>query len=862
MAKTPIRRVSRTLPPSVVTPVRMSTDEVHTEDEREDVGHDVEDTEDGGALVTFDDGEQDEEPGESGWYDNLAETASELDLQGIAISLLELIDRDKEARSKRDKQYEEGIRRTGLGDDAPGGASFAGASKVVHPMLAEACVDFAARAMKELWPTGGPVRDRIEGKVTAEKAARAQRKTRLMNWQLTVQCKDFRAELEQLMTQVPLGGAQYLKVSWDTKRNRPIPLFIAIDDLYLPFAATNFYSAQRKTHVQYLTKLDYEQRVRSGMYRDVDIVAAGMVPDQSASGAASDRIEGRDASAYNEDGLRTVYECMVTFDVGGVDTLDEPAPYIISLDKSTQTVLAVYRNWAEGDDSLEELDHIVEWPFVPWRGAYPIGLPHLIGGLSAAATGALRALMDSAHIANMPTMVRLKGSKGGGQNTTIQPTQVAEIDGSFNVDDIRKMAMPLPFNQPSPVLFSLLGFLVDASKGVVRTTLDDAMDTNPNTPVGTTLARFEQGMVVYSAIHGRLHDAMDRMLRILHRNNATYLEDENIVEEAGEDMARREDFEGPMDVVPVSDPNIFSEAQRFGQVQAIAQRADQKPEMYDQRAIELRLLETLKIPDPEKLLSPAMTPSEQNAANENAAASLGRPITAFPAQDHLAHLRTHVAYMMSPTFGLNPLVAPVLIPIMLGHLKEHVALWYVSAIFDLASEALGTDAGEVLKDIAGNEEARKALDGMIAEASIVVLQQGEDVFASLPPVIQEAQQIMQQLSQTQTPPQDPRIAIEQQKVQQHGAYQQGQLQLAAQRLQQEGERSTQALALKAQQVRMAMMTEAQRQEAEAQRQAADLQARMAMNREDNETAMRLSMAEILSGEKTQYSTGTGINPNP
>jgi hypothetical protein len=235
-----------------------------------------------------------------------------------------------------------------------------------------------------------------------------------MNWQLTVQSQEFRSELEQLLTQVPLGGAQYLKLSWDEARNRPGFLGVMIDDMYLPFAATNFYTAQRKTHVQYLTQLDYEERVKSGMYREVDLTPPGLEPERSAADIANDKIEGRSDTSYNEDGLRTVFECHVIADIEGNDVGN--APYIITIDKPSGKVLAIYRNWDLEDESREALDWFVEFPFIPWRGAYPIGLPHMIGGLSAAATGALRALMDSAHIQNVPTMLKLKGAKISGQS--------------------------------------------------------------------------------------------------------------------------------------------------------------------------------------------------------------------------------------------------------------------------------------------------------------------------------------------------------------------------------------------------------------------------------------------------------------
>jgi len=821
---------------------------------------DVIDTEDGGAIVRLDD-EDDAERSED-FYVNLATTMPESELAELAQTYLDLISKDKEARKKRDEQYEEGLRRTGLGDDAPGGAQFQGATKVVHPMLTEACVDFASRAIKELFPPQGPVKDFIPGEATGEKIKKAKRKTAFMNWQLTVQATEFRAELEQLLTQVPLGGAQYMKVTWNEARNRPEFLFVAIDDMYLPFAATNFYSAQRKTHVQYLTTLDYQRRVRSGMYRDVDLGPVSMEPEFSVAEKANNKIEGRTETSYNEDGLRTVYEVYTVAAIEG----DEALPYIISIDKPSGKVLSVYRNWDELDAAQEELQWFVEFPFVPWRGAYPIGLPHMVGGLAAASTGALRALLDAAHISNSQTMLKLKGGSKGGQSLEIQPTQVMEIEGGLAADDIRKLVMPLPYNPPSAVLYQLLGFLVDAGKGVIRTTVEDIADGNPNAPVGTTLAKIEQGMVVFSAIHARLHNAMQRMLGILHRLNAMYLNDEEVEAEIGEELATREDFDGPLDVVPVSDPNIFSEAQRFAQVQAVAQRAAALPQLYNLRKVEERILDTLKIPNAKDLLNPAMEPKEQNAVNENVAATMGRPIVAFPEQDHIAHLKTHLAYMMSPALGMNPLIAPAFLPVILNHIKEHVALWYASSVFDIGTDASGVDIGDMLKELKDPEDKR-AFDAMLAEASQSVAQSAGEVFASLPPVIQQAQQVMQSLAPQ--PPMDPaaqvaaqQLQLQAQQIQQRAQSEAQRLQLQAQETQQRAQIDQAKLQLDAQQEQARLAAEREREQAETQRKLNEMAVRQAMNTQDNLTAMELAKLEIDTGERFGVSTGTGINPQP
>jgi hypothetical protein len=820
----------------------------------------VRDTEDGGAMVTMDESPT---PAESEFYANLAETMSVSELSNLGSELCDILEKDKEARKKRDEQYEEGLRRTGLGDDAPGGASFTGASKVVHPMLTQACVDFSARAMKELFPPDGPAKEKIIGEPTLDKQEKAGRICKYMNYQMTKQMSEFRSELEQLSTQLPLGGGQYLKLNWDTNKKRPMSQFVAIDDVYLPFAATNFYSAERKTHVQYITRIEYQKRVESGMYMDVDLMVSPLPPDESKSEKANNKIEGRQSDSYNVDGLRTVFEVYI------IHEFDEGlAPYIISIDKATQNVLAIYRNWEEEDETKQEMTWMVEFPFVPWRGAYPIGLTHMIGGLSAGATGALRALLDSAHINNFPGLLKLKSGTGG-QTDRVDPTEVKEIEGSFGQDDIRKMLMPMPYNPPSQVLFELLGFLVDAGQNVVRTTFEDLADSNANTPVGTTLARLEQGMTVFSAIHARLHDAMGRVLQVLFRLNKTYLEEDEVFDETGELMVRRKDFEGPMNVVPVSDPNIFSEAQRFAQVQAVMQRSKEMPQLYDLRKVEEMFLQRLKIPQGKDLLLPAPKPLELNAVNENIAACMRRPIVAFPEQDHLAHLQVHLDFITNPMFGGNKVVGPACIPMLLDHIKEHMILWYGSQIFHEASDAARVDIGEIQKD--ATEEEKRSLDKLLATTSQIVTKQSQEAFAQIPQILEQTIQLLQQM---QPPPrQDPSIQIAQQQLQNQAAKDQATAQTAQAKLQQDaqlkqadiqarGQEKQMEIQARIEQLQGELQREQIRQQAEDERVRAQIQARLEMNESDNQTAKQLAALEVASGERIAVSTGTGINPNP
>jgi hypothetical protein len=820
----------------------------------------VRDTADGGAMVTLDN-EKDFET-QTEHFSNIDDDIDQKGLDSIVADLLDKIERDKDARKKRDEQYEEGIRRTGLGDDAPGGAQFTGANKVVHPLMTEACVDFSARAMKELFPSNGPVRSKIIGTADKKKLEKSERKAKYMNWQLTEQMPEFRSELEQLTTQLPLGGVQYMKLFWNHDLNRIESVFIPVDDVYLPFAASNFHTAERKTHVQYITKYEYEKRVRSGMYREVDVSIVDEI-DYSKASKANDKIEGREDNSYNEDGLRTIFEVTTAADLEG----DEFLPYVISIDKSTGEALSVYRNWHPTDTKFQEpLVSIVEFPFVPWRGAYPIGLTHMIGGLSGAATGALRALLDSAHISNIPTLLKLKGGPGG-QNLNPQPTEVIEMEGGINVDDVRKIAMPMPFNPPSPVLMQLLGFLVESGKGVVQTTFEKLTDQNPNQPVGTTLALIEQGMVVFSSIHSRLHNSMAQVLKVMHRLNSAYLTEEMVMNDLGEKIVDPSDFDGPLDVIPVSDPNIFSETQRFAQIQAVQMRATQMPQLYDVRKVEEMFLKQMKIPGGNELLVPKPEPRDIDPIQENFAASVGKPIGAMLEQEHIAHLRVHLAFLQSPMFGQNPAIAPMFVPAIVNHIKDHLLMHYMK----MTNKGLAS----------ANENGMLGKDDAMREAQAAVEIQQAIEQAIPPEFLQIMTQAYEQAKQLQPPmPQDPTLAaveVQKQMIQQRAQSEAAKLQAGqqhdAQQLQQdqqklqitvqEQQQKEAAAERKQQQAdQVAILLETLRQDREDQRKREELDTRLQINQQDNTTAKELAAAEITSGENIALSTGTSINPNP
>ena len=707
----------------------------------------VEEQEDGSAVVRLPDTKGPEE--DTDFYENLADSEDLGKLEDIAFKYLDYAEKDKEARKERDKQYEEGLRRTGLGDDAPGGASFNGASKVVHPVMAEACVDFAARAIKELFPPDGPVRTNILGEVDEEKSEVAERKRDFMNWQLTEQIEEFRDEQEQMLTQLPLGGSQFMKLWYDEKKRRPCAEFVPIDNILLPFSAGNFYTAQRVTEVQDITQHEFEARVSRGLYRDVDLIKSSMEPEETASEKANRKIEGKQAQD-NFDGLRRIFHIYTWLELESDSHSEgESAPYILMVDDQSREVLGVYRNWEEGDETLTKLDWIIEFKFIPWRGAYAIGLPHLIGGLAAALTGGIRALLDSAHINNAATMLKLKGAKISGQSQQVEVTQVVEIEGAPGVDDIKKIAMPMPFNPPSPVLFQLIGWLDTAAKGVVTTAEEKIADVNSQAPVGTTQALIEQGSAVFSAIHARLHDSQRRVLLVLQRINRWYLDEQRRGDIVAELPIKKEDFRRRTDVLPVSDPHIFSETQRMAQNQAVMALSKQYPQFIDGRVAVQRTLRQMKIPNIQELMPQYSAPIEMHAADENAAMVMGRMAVAYPKQNHLAHIATHVEFGLSPILGSNPINAPSFMPRAIEHIKQHMMLWYSQRMDNYTIQQAGIKR-EKYADSKLVPEIDKAME---IASSHVQLDAQDDLGKFMQPIAQ-MMQIAQQVSQPKQAPMD------------------------------------------------------------------------------------------------------------
>jgi hypothetical protein len=585
------------------------------------------------------------------------------------------------------------------------------------------------------------------------------------------------------------------------------------------------------TEQQDISEWEFKQRIASGLYRDTDFIRSTTEPTETAAEKASNKIEGKQFQD-DEDGLRRVYHIYTYLELeDDKRTKGQTAPYILMIDDIDHKMLGLYRNWEEGDETFTKLDWIVEFKFIPWRGAYAIGLPHLIGGLSAALTGALRALLDTAHINNSATMLKLKGAKISGQSDIIDVTQVTEIEGAPGVDDIRKIAMPMPFNPPSQVLYQLLGWLTDAAKGVVSTSEEKIADISNQAPVGTTQALIEQGAKVFSAIHSRLHDSQKRVLQILGRINRWYLDDMAKGDVVTDLPITRDDFKKNSDIVPVSDPHIFSETQRMAQSQAVLALMQQYPQSFDVNAVLSRVLKQMKVPAVNELMPNIAKPVEQDAANENAAMALGKPAFAYPRQDHLAHIQAHLNFATDPMLGSNNLIAPKFIPQVLEHIKQHMMLWYTNQM-----QGYVTANPNIKPEKYEDSKFAKEIDKVMAAASNHVKLDTQQVFAGVTPALQQLGQVMAQFAQQpQIDPADQALLqASMAETQRRAARDQADIQLNQAKLQND-----------------------------TQQEDKDRQVKIAMNAENNLTTERLKTAELTVDElrlrKEQNETALKLN---
>jgi hypothetical protein len=837
-----------------------------------------EDTDDGGVIVKIrPDVDDSPTADEDDFYHNLVEDLDETNpgaVDRLGLDLLEYIERDKDSRKDRDEKYAEGIKRTGLGDEAPGGEAFEGASKAVHPMMTKATVYYQSHTIGEIFPSQGPVKDDIVGTVTPQRVEKAKRKCAHMNWQFKRQMPDFRNQLEKLLSQHPLGGSMYMRLVYDSVKKRPVPQFFSIDDVYIPDGAADFYSCERRTVRTVITQAEFDNRVRSGYYVKPSSISppAQRTGDESAAEKAQDKVQGVERDTYNKDGNRTIFIVEALAVIEDVDDIKiagdrpkmedveedsaDPLPYLIELDAHSHEIMRITRNWEEEDEKAENMCWLVDFEFIPWEGAQSVGLIHLAGSLSGAATGSLRALLDAALVNNLQTGVKLKGSGMSGQSLQLNIGQLTEVEGGVGAKDIREVVMGLPFNPPSQMLYQLLSWVTDQGEELIRTTFENLSQNGAaNMPVGTTLALIEQGLKVLSAIHLRLHHAMDRLIGVLHRINRLYITDDDILNDAGELLAYRTDYEGPLDIVPVSDPEVFSDIQRFAQLQIVQQRSDAHPELYDQHKVEQLILQRTKIPNAVSLLRPQPQITEMNQVNENLAMALGRPVAAFPEQDHLAHIQVLLDFYQCPVLGGLPMIASKFTAPAMTHLCEHVVYWYLTQMVEVTSHAAGADVGKIAKIHNKVKDVSVEMDRALAAASKVVMQRAQQAFGQLPQIMQQAMQQLQQMNQpppSQQPPDPTAIAVSKDRSQDVQAKIASSEKIEGMR--QQGDQG------KVQKQSDTTLQQTQVEQAgENERMQEEIASHERINAEDNATALDIASTRVQSGQSPgNIRTGTGL----
>ena len=603
---------------------------------------------------------------------NLAEDMPAKELVNKASELIRYYDNDREARSDWEERYKKGLQTLdpdgGLDESEEERAS-RGLSTIVHPMIAEAATQFNARAIAELYPSGGPVKAVIIGDPNEELEEQARRVREFMNYQITQEMPEYFPDLDQMLFHLPLVGQTFKKIWWDSNLERQCSQFVKAEDFVVAPESKDIQTSPRYTHVIRMPKNDYNRYVESGYYLPSDDKGGDIDP----SGDIVGEVEGVDQYGDEaQDEVMTLLEMHVYENFEDEDA-EVAIPYVVTIDYDNENVVSIRRNWHEDDERKVRREWFVSYKFLPGLGFYGFGLYHLIGGLGKAATGSLRALLDSAAFANMQGGFKLRGRVSGGE-MQVNPGEFVDLDAT--VDDVNKAIMPLPFKEPSGSLFQLLGFIVDAGQRFASTADLNVGDVNPNAPVGSTVALIEQGSKSFSAIHKRLHYSQGQEFKLISSLNAENLPDQftfSLIGGSSEIFAA--DFNDRIDVLPVSDPNIFSTAQRIAQAQSVLQMAQSAPEMHDMYEAYKRMYEAIRIPNIDEILLKPEDAPRLDPIDENVATMYGKPIKAFPEQDHDSHIAVHMQFIQDPSLAGNP-GAKAMQPILVAHIAEHVALLY------------------------------------------------------------------------------------------------------------------------------------------------------------------------------------------
>ena len=610
---------------------------------------------------------------------NLVDFIDEITLEKIASDLLSSIRGDKQSRSEWEKTYTDGLKYLGMKFDETRSQPFEGSSGVVHPILAEAVTQFQAQAYKEMLPAKGPVKTEIIGARTIETENQAERVQEFMNYYIMNKMDEYDPELDQMLFYLPLAGSCFKKVYFDFVLNRAVSKFIAPEDLIVPYEAADMSSAERITHSITMSANEIKKQQVSGFYANVDIGSGGISEDMSDIDEAIDEIQGISPS-YKENRNRTVYEVHTVLDIEGFEDIDQEGmstglklPYIVTIEEDSEQVLSIRRNYVETDPFKNKINYFVQYKFLPGLGFYGLGLSHMIGGLSKASTSILRQLIDAGTLANLPAGFKARGMRIRDEDEPLQPGEFRDIDTTGG--SLRENLIPLPIKEPSNVLMQLLGILVDSGKRFAAIADMNVGDMNQAMPVGTTVALLERGTKVMSAIHKRLHYAQKIEFGLLAKVFSEYLPPVyNYQVGSGPGEIKQQDFDDRVDIVPISDPNIFSQSQRVTLAQELLQMVQSNPEIHGPLGIYeayRRMYAALGVDNVDALLQPPPdnTPKPQDAGLENAGLLMGQPAQAFPEQNHQAHLDTHKSLFLTTIVKESPQVQALIISHCMQHLQ-------------------------------------------------------------------------------------------------------------------------------------------------------------------------------------------------
>lgn len=631
---------------------------------------------DGGALM-LDDGSAIVNPApetedQETFYTNLSELLEDSELNNISANLTSDYEYDKDARGDWLKTYTEGLDLLGFKYEERS-KPFANASGVTHPLLAETVTQFQAQAYKELLPPEGPIRTQIVGEITPEIEEQAQRVKEFMNYQISYVMEEYDQDLDQMLFHLPLAGSAFKKVYYDEVRGRAVSKFVPAEDVVVPYGTTDLNSCERLVHVVKMMSNELRKKQFSKLYRDIKISPS----DESEDIAQSkyDELDGIDKPINAEEIVLLEFHC--DLDIAGFEDKDkttgEPTgiklPYVVTIDEGSGKVLSIYRNYAEEDPLRKKIQYFVHYKFLPGLGFYGFGLIHMLGGLSRTATSTLRQLIDAGTLSNLPAGFKARGLRVRDDDQPLQPGEFRDVDAPGGA--IRESLMLIPYKEPSQTLFALLGFVVDAGRRFASIADNKMGEGSQANPVGTTMAIMERGTKVMNAIHKRLHHAQKLEFKLLAKVFAESLPPEYPYAVLGGNRTiKQQDFDERVDILPISDPNIFSMSQRVTLAQSQLQMATSNPQMHNMHEAFKRMYEALGVRDIDKILPPPQQPKPEDPGMENSKSLQMMKLQAFQGQAHMAHIEAHRAFMSSYLVANNP---PTM-GILQSHISEHISL--------------------------------------------------------------------------------------------------------------------------------------------------------------------------------------------